>query len=85
MTTSPLGDNSTSSGLLREVIERVEKLIVERDEINSQIKATLDTAEGEGLDKKTIREMIRLRKMDKTERDEREQLRELYLSALGLF
>lgn len=79
-----LGHNSVASDMLLHVIEEVEKLIEDRSAINENIKAILDNAEGQGLDKKTIREMIRMRALDKEEREQREELRSIYLVALGL-
>lgn len=79
-----IGDNSTSGDLLKDTIERVEKLIDERKAINETIKAVLDGAEGNGLDKRTMREMIRLRALDASDRKEREALRDLYACTLGL-
>ena len=79
-----LGHNSVTSEALQHVVEEVEKLIEDRKAINENIKALLDNAEGQGLDKRTIREMIRLRALDKQDRDEREELRSIYLVALGL-
>ena len=79
-----VGHNSVARELLLETVVAVEKHIEERSAINEQIKTLLDGAEGQGLDKKTIRDMIRLRALDKAEREEREELRALYLVALGL-
>lgn len=79
-----IGHNSTSSELIIEICEKCEKLIEERATINETIKAVLDGAEASGLDKKTLREMIRLRAMDKQDRDEREELRELYKASIGI-
>lgn len=79
-----LGHNSLDGDKLLNIVEAVEKLIEERKAGADQIKAVLDAAEGDGLDKKTIREMIRVRALDKAEREEREELRSIYLVALGL-
>lgn len=79
-----IGDNSCTQELLKQVIERVEKLVEERKGINDHIKSILDQAEMEGLDKKTIREMVKLRAIDTAEREEREALRALYMSSIGL-
>ena len=49
------------------------------------IKDIYGEAKSQGFDKKTLREMIRLRKMSKEERDEREALRDLYGTSLGVF
>lgn len=79
-----IGDNSTSSELILHAVQECERLIEERKGINEQINDILSAAEGQGLDKKTLREMIRLRAMDKDDRLQRETLRDLYLSSLGL-
>jgi uncharacterized protein (UPF0335 family) len=79
-----LGDNSTTKELLEETIERVEKLIDERKAITETIESVLEGAEGDGLDKRTLREMIRLRALDASDRKEREALRDLYACTLGL-
>jgi uncharacterized protein (UPF0335 family) len=39
-------------------------------------------AKGEGFDVKVLREILRLRKQDKDERDEQESLLDLYLRAM---
>ena len=41
-------------------------------------------AKGEGFDVKVLNEVIRLRKQDQDERDERESLLDVYMHALGL-
>jgi uncharacterized protein (UPF0335 family) len=41
-------------------------------------------AKSVGFDTKTIRKVIRLRKMDKEKRQEEEELLELYKSAIGM-
>lgn len=68
---------------LRSFIERVERLEEEKAVIAGDIKEVYAEAKGEGYDTKTLRQVIRLRKMDRAERQEREALLELYLSALG--
>lgn len=79
-----IGHNSVPSDELLKIIEDVEKLMEDRKAVSDTIKEALDGAESRGFDKKTIREMIRIRAMEKEEREEREQLRAVYLLALGL-
>ena len=40
-------------------------------------------AKGEGFDVKVLKEVIRLRKLDRDERDERESLLDVYMHALS--
>ncbi|MEL6363834.1 MAG: DUF2312 domain-containing protein [Pseudomonadota bacterium] len=68
---------------LRSFIERVERLEEEKAGIQSDIKDIFAEAKGEGYDTKVLRQIIRIRKMDRAERQEQEALLDLYLSALG--
>ncbi len=81
------GDNShrIAAEELRTFCERIERLEVDKKAIADDIKSVKDEAAGRGYDKKTLNEMIKLRAMDKAERDERETLRQVYGKALGVF
>ena len=69
---------------LMQVITHVEALIDQRASINEEIREVMDMAKIKGLDKTTIKEMIKLRAMDVEKRTEREHLRDQYLIAVGL-
>ena len=69
---------------LRSVIERVERLEEEKAGIAADIRDIYAEAKGNGFDTKIIRQIIRLRKMEKADRQEQEQLLELYKAALGM-
>lgn len=75
--------NSTAESQLRSFVDRVENLMVEKQEIGEQIKEVLSEAKGSGFDTKIIRKVIRLRKQSRAARQEEEALLELYLTALG--
>ena len=81
MSEDVMGGNAQSQ--LRSFIERTERLGEERAEVAEQIKEVMAEAKASGFDTKTIKRIIRLRKMDKAKRDEEEALLDLYLSALG--
>lgn len=68
---------------LRTFIERVERLEEEKSAIASDVKEVFAEAKGEGYDVKAMRTVIKLRKMDRADRQEQEALLDLYLSALG--
>ena len=76
--------NGTAQTQLKSIIERVERLEQEKAEIAEQIKEVFAEAKGNGFDTKVLRTVIRLRKQDKTERQEQEALLDLYLHALGM-
>ena len=66
---------------IRSFVERIEQLDTELQELNEQ-KEVFAEAKGEGFDVKVIKEIIRIRKQDKDERDEHETLLDVYLRAL---
>lgn len=70
---------------LRSFVERIERVNEEIKDLQSDRKDILDEAKGVGYDAKMIREMLRLRKLDKDTRDAREHLRDTYALALGVF
>ena len=69
---------------LESIIQRVEKLEEEKRGISSDISDIFKEAKGNGLDVKTIKTMIKIRKLDAAKRSEEEFLRDTYLRALGL-
>ncbi|WP_142848819.1 DUF2312 domain-containing protein [Telmatospirillum sp. J64-1] len=69
---------------LRQFIERIERLEEEKGAIASDIKDVYSQAKGQGFDTKIIRQIIRLRKMEDQEREEIDQLLELYKAAVGM-
>ncbi len=69
---------------LRAFIDRIEKLEDEKKAISEDIKEVYAEAKGSGFDAKTIRQVVRIRKMDTSERMEQEALLDTYLHALGM-
>ena len=78
------GHNSFNGKDLQNLLTQIEKLQEERKVINLDIKAVMDAADEKGFDKRTMRECLRIRALDTDERQERENLRDMYLTALGL-
>lgn len=69
---------------LRSFIERVENLEDEKRAVQEQIKEVLAEAKGEGFDIKIIRKILQLRRKKPHERQEEEELLEVYKAALGM-
>ncbi|NCC22820.1 MAG: DUF2312 domain-containing protein [Alphaproteobacteria bacterium] len=69
---------------LKSFIERIERLEEEKAALAEDIKEVYAEAKGTGFDTKTMRKLIRLRKMDGDKRREEDELLELYKSAVGL-
>ena len=69
---------------LKSFIERIERLEEEKRALAEDIKEVYAEAKGTGFDTKIMRQLIKLRKMDKEEVDEEESLLDLYKRALGM-
>jgi uncharacterized protein (UPF0335 family) len=63
-------------------IERIEHIDEDLKALNEGKKEVFSEAKGEGLDIKVLKEILRLRKQDRDERDEQESLLDLYLRAI---
>ncbi len=77
-----MSDVTIPGGKIRSFIERIENLDSELAELNEQKKEVFSEAKAEGFDVKILKEIIKLRKQDKEERDERESLLDLYMRAM---
>lgn len=69
---------------LRQFVARIERLEEEKAALSADIKEVYAEAKGNGFDTKVLRQVIRLRKIDKAERQEMDAILELYLEALGM-
>ena len=76
------GPGGVAGDRLRSFVERIERLEEEIKGLTDDKKDIYAEAKGEGFDVKILREVVRLRKQDKNERDERDSLLDLYLHAL---
>ncbi len=68
---------------LRTIIERIERLELDKAAVANDLKEVYAEAKGEGFDVKILRKIVRIRKMDAAKRTEEEALIDLYLSAIG--
>lgn len=73
-----------TAGQLRQYIERIERLEEEKAGLTSDIRDVYAEAKANGFDPKTMRQVVRLRKLDKADREEQETLLDLYKAALGM-
>lgn len=69
---------------LKSFIERIERLNEEKEAIAADIKEVMAEAKGTGFDLRVIRTILRLRKMDTSERSELEELVDVYKRALEM-
>ncbi len=69
---------------LRAFIERIERLEEEKAALMADIREVYAEAKGRGYDNKTMRQVIKLRKMEAHDRMEQEAILATYLHALDM-
>ena len=77
------GPVEVSGDQLRTIVERIEHIEKEISELNEGKREIYQEAKSNGFDRKVLREIVRLRKQDQKEREERESLLEVYLRAIN--
>ena len=84
MTTTGHNTGGVAGERLRSLIERIERLEEERAALGADIREVYSEAKGTGFDPKIMRQIVRLRKMDSSDRSEQEMLLDTYKAALGM-
>src|ERR1700730_241916 len=69
---------------LTQFVERVERLEEEKKAISEDIRDVYAEMKGRGFDVRAVRQIVRIRKQDHSERKEMEAILELYMSALDM-
>jgi uncharacterized protein (UPF0335 family) len=73
-----------SADLLNQIVARVERLEEEKKALADDIREVYAEAKAHGFDTKILRQVIKLRKMDRADLAEQESLLEVYMDALGM-
>ena len=71
-----------AKGQLKSIIERVERLEEEKKGLGADVREVMAEAKGHGFNTKIIRKVLAIRAMEPAQRQEQEDLVDLYLSAL---
>ena len=79
-----MSEGNVAADQLRQFIERVERLEEEKKGISEDINDVYLEAKANGYDGKTMRQIVRLRKMQPHDRQEMEAILQTYLAALGM-
>ncbi len=69
---------------LRAFIERIERLEEERAALSADIREVYAEAKGVGFDTKIMRQVVRLRRLDRADFREQDEILDLYLSAMDM-
>lgn len=82
---SDIGHNSGAAGeRIKSYVERVERLLEEKANIQADIKDIWAEAKSAGFDVKTLKKIVKLRAADPQELREQEETLEMYMNALGM-
>lgn len=79
-----MSEGDVAADQLRLFIERIERLEEEKKGIADDIKDVYSKAKANGYDTKVMREIVKLRRMEKHVRQEHEAVLDVYKAALGL-
>ncbi|MGY8992863.1 MAG: DUF2312 domain-containing protein [Rhodospirillales bacterium] len=69
---------------LQSFVQRIERLEEERATLGADIREVYSEAKSAGFDVKTLRQVVRLLKIDRADRQEQEALLDLYKRALDM-
>ena len=75
---------ATSAEQLQTIVDRIERLEDDKAIIAGDIRDVYAEAKASGFDAKALRQVVKLRKLDASERDEQEYLLDTYKAALGM-
>lgn len=78
-----IGHNSLSADKLKSFIGRIERIEAEQKDLRTDKAEIYKEAKGDGYDTKTIRAIIKRRKLEASDLAEQEALLDTYLSAVG--
>ncbi len=79
-----MADPTIAADQLRSFVERIERLEEEKAALSSDVREVYAELKAMGFDPKTVREVVRLRKLDTNELQEQEALLDTYKTALGM-
>ena len=69
---------------LRNLVDRIERLEAERSDLSTDIREIYTEAAACGFDKKALREIIKLRKLEQEVRIQQQEMVNLYKQALDM-
>ena len=69
---------------LKAFVERIERLEEEKKALSDDIRDVYAESKANGFDVKALRQIVRLRKQEPTERQEQQLILETYMNALGM-
>ncbi|MEZ5842368.1 MAG: DUF2312 domain-containing protein [Hyphomicrobiaceae bacterium] len=75
---------ASAQNQLRQFVEQLERLEEEKKAISDDIRDKFQEAKAVGFDIKALRQILKLRKKNRDERQEEQTILEVYMHALGM-
>src|SRR5579885_2738788 len=82
--TADLAASGVAAEELKQFVERVERLEEEKKAIAGDIREIYAEMKGRGFDVRAVREIIKIRRQDHSQRKEMEAILDLYMTALNM-
>jgi uncharacterized protein (UPF0335 family) len=82
--TADVAETGVAAEELKQFVERIERLEEEKKALSDDIRDVYAELKGRGFDAKAIRQIVKIRKQDHSERMEMEAILELYMQALNM-
>jgi uncharacterized protein (UPF0335 family) len=82
--TKPTAPEHGDNARLKSIVDRVERLETERKGLGDDIKDVFKEAKSVGYEIPVLKQVLKLRKMEASDRQERETLIDLYMQELGM-
>jgi len=76
--------DNNSKEYLNQFMARIERLEEDKKTVLEDIKEVYLEAKAQGFDTKVLRQIVRIRKIDRAKLEEHEELMDLYKHALGM-
>ena len=76
--------DSSAKDYLNQFIPRIERLEEDKRIVLEDIKELYAEAKAQGFDTKVLKELVKIRKLDRAKLDEHEELLDLYKHAIGM-
>jgi uncharacterized protein (UPF0335 family) len=78
------GMQKSAQESLQRIVQQIEKLDEERKALSADISDKFKESKGLGFDVKILRQILKLRKLSQSEREEADSILEIYAHALGM-
>jgi len=72
------------TGMLKQLVDKLDRLEDDKKNVLDDMKTVYNEAKSQGFDVKTLKKIIKMRRMDRNKLEEDDALLETYRNALGV-